>query len=367
MEWVGFLALVVVGLIALVNIVIFVRFCVFPSKMKEPLQDDIPAQSLGNDKEWEEGGGLSQTEIVSGQDIRAPDMLSTAKQQESESLSGSTYYELLGVDRNATDEEIKKAWRKRDSAQYLPLELRRAYHAAYKTLSDPEERRQYDAKPLRWSSEVGSEKGRQAVHNGCKTNRIGESFQTKPPQLYGGQAAKGRSGYIRGQGTYPPLHREGIGHENPVYLTQSGLDSLSKELDHLVSKRRPEIAQQIAEAKAEGNVRKNAGYEEAKNAQAFVEGRIRELKGKIGNAQIINDSQTPDGQVALGRRVVIRESGNDYDEFYTIVGSTEAAPANGRISNESPLGKALIGRTAGAVVRFKAPEREFEYGIVRVE
>ena len=223
------------------------------------------------------------------------------------------------------------------------------------------------AKPLRWSSEPDSEKGRQAVHKGYKANCIGESFQTKPPKLYGGQATKGRSGHIRGLGTNLPLHREGIRHENPVYLTQSGLDSLSKELDHLVSERRPEIAQQIAEAKAEGNVRKNAGYEEAKNAQAFVEGRIRELKVKIDNAQIIDDSQTPNNQVALGRRVVVREGGYNAEEVYTIVGSTETDPSNGRISNESPIGKALLGHTAGEVVRVKAPAGESEFEIVRVE
>ena len=155
--------------------------------------------------------------------------------------------------------------------------------------------------------------------------------------------------------------------ESPVYLTQSGLDSLQKELDYLVGERRQQIAQQIAEAKAEGDLRENAGYDEAKNAQAFVEGRIRELKVKIFNAQIIDDSQTPDNQVALGRRVVVRENGYVAEEIYTIVGSTETDPSNGRISNESPIGKALLGHAAGDVVRVKAPAGEIEFKIVRVE
>ena len=111
--------------------------------------------------------------------------------------------------------------------------------------------------------------------------------------------------------------------ESPVYLTQSGLDALQEELDYLVGERRQQIAQQIAEAKAEGDLRENAGYDEAKNAQAFVEGRIRELKVKIHNAQIIDDSQTPNNEVALGRSVVVRENGYDDEEIYTIVGSTE--------------------------------------------
>ncbi len=155
--------------------------------------------------------------------------------------------------------------------------------------------------------------------------------------------------------------------ESPVYLTQSGLNALQEELAYLVSERRQQIAQQIAEAKAEGDLRENAGYDEAKNAQAFVEGRIRELKVKIHNAQIIDDTQTPDDQVALGRSVVVRENGYGDEEIYTIVGSTETDPSNERISNESPIGKALIGRTAGDVVRVEAPAGEIEFEIVRVE
>ena len=155
--------------------------------------------------------------------------------------------------------------------------------------------------------------------------------------------------------------------DSPVYLTQSGLDALQEELAYLVGERRQEIAQQIAEAKAEGDLRENAGYDEAKNAQAFVEGRIRELKVKIHNAQIIDDSQTPDDQVALGRSVVVRENGYDDEEIYTIVGSTETDPSNGRISNESPIGKALLGRIAGDVVRVEAPAGEIEFKIVRVD
>lgn len=155
--------------------------------------------------------------------------------------------------------------------------------------------------------------------------------------------------------------------ESPVYLTQSGLDDLQEELDYLVGERRQQIAQQIAEAKAEGDLRENAGYDEAKNAQAFVEGRIRELEVKIHNAQIIDDTQTPNDQVALGRSVVVKENGYEDEEIYTIVGSTETDPSNGRISNESPIGKALIGRTAGDVVRVDAPAGEIEFEIVRVE
>ena len=108
-------------------------------------------------------------------------------------------------------------------------------------------------------------------------------------------------------------------------------------------------------------LRENTGCEEAKNSRAFFEERIRDLEVKIHHVQI------PDNQVALGRKVVIRENGYDDDEEYTIVGPTETDPNNGRISSESPIGRALIGRTAGEVVRVNAPVGEIDFEIVRVE
>ncbi len=118
---------------------------------------------------------------------------------------------------------------------------------------------------------------------------------------------------------------------------------------------------QVADCALLFGLRENTGCEEAKNARAYFEERTRDLEVKIHHVQI------PDNQVALGRRVVIRENGCDDEEVYTIVGPTEADPNNGRISNASPIGKALIGRTTGEVVPVKAPGGEFEYEIVRVE
>ncbi|HRJ42928.1 MAG: transcription elongation factor GreA [Caldilineaceae bacterium] len=154
---------------------------------------------------------------------------------------------------------------------------------------------------------------------------------------------------------------------SPVYLTQEGYNKLREELDHLVNVRRREIAEQIAEAKAEGDLRENAGYDEAKNAQAFVEGRIRELEVKIRNAYIIDDSDSPSDKVALGRRVVVQEVGTSDEERYVIVGSTEADPRNGRISNESPIGKALMGKRKGATVTAATPGGEIDFKILRIE
>lgn len=154
---------------------------------------------------------------------------------------------------------------------------------------------------------------------------------------------------------------------NPVYLTKEGLQKLEEELNYLTTVRRKEVASQIAEAKAEGDISENAGYDEAKNAQAFLEGKIRELENKIRNAEIIDESEVPADEVALGRTVVIQEVGTDLEEKYEIVGSVEVDPTNGRISNESPLGKALLGKKSGDTVTVQSPGGEIEFSIVSVE
>lgn len=155
--------------------------------------------------------------------------------------------------------------------------------------------------------------------------------------------------------------------DNTVYLTSQGLHKLEEELEYLTTVRRREVATQIAEAKAEGDISENAGYDEAKNAQAFLEGRIRDLEAKLRNAQIIDESSVPADVAALGRTVVVVENGYDDEETYVIVGSTEADPANGRISNESPIGKALLGKTVGESICVETPGGEVEFTIKRVE
>ena len=118
---------------------------------------------------------------------------------------------------------------------------------------------------------------------------------------------------------------------------------------------------QVANCAILFGLRANAGREEAKNSLAFFKERIRDLEVKSHHVQI------PDNQVAFGRKVVIRENGYNQEETYTIVGSTETDPSNGRISNESPIGKALIGRMAGELVRVQVPAGEIEFEIIRVE
>lgn len=152
----------------------------------------------------------------------------------------------------------------------------------------------------------------------------------------------------------------------PVYLTPEGLQKIKDELQYLVTVRRREVAQMIAEAKAEGDLSENAGYDEAKTAQGFLEGRIRELEYIVKHAQLIEEN-TPSNVVSLGRKVIIREVDTDFEETYTLVGSKEADPTNGRISNESPMGQALLGKKKGQKVNVKTPGGDVKFEILKIE
>lgn len=157
--------------------------------------------------------------------------------------------------------------------------------------------------------------------------------------------------------------------QHQTYLTVDGLRALEKELDHLRSVRRQEVAGRIHEAKEIGEL-ENAEYEEAKNEQAFVEGRIQDLEQMIQNAVIIPDHRKAGSKsdvVELGSIVKVQSLSNSKRaETYTIVGSTEASPADGRISNESPLGRSLLGKKAGDEVEFKVPAGVQRFKIMSV-
>jgi transcription elongation factor GreA len=150
-----------------------------------------------------------------------------------------------------------------------------------------------------------------------------------------------------------------------TFLTPEGYQKLEEELALLKTVRRPEIAAAIHEAKMDGDVTENAGYEEAKRQQAFLEGRIITVETMLKNAVLI-ETDGPSDTVILGSRVTVVEDGFD-PESYTIVGSAEANPGDGRISNESPLGKALIGRKVGDMVTFKTPGGLAEMKLIRIE
>ena len=147
----------------------------------------------------------------------------------------------------------------------------------------------------------------------------------------------------------------------PTYISKDGLEKLRHELEEMVSVRRPEIAQRIHDAKEHGDLTENAEYEDAKNEQAFVEGRIQSLEALLKNAILIDEHHSTD-HVQIGSTVTVESV--DGKEKYTIVGSAEASPPEGRISNESPLGRTLLGKRKGDTVMVSAPVGELSFKIV---
>ena len=152
-------------------------------------------------------------------------------------------------------------------------------------------------------------------------------------------------------------------NNKPTYLSKEGLDKLRAELDEMVSVKRPEVANRIHDAKEHGDLSENAEYEDAKNEQAFVEGRIQTLEALIKNATLIDEHHTND-HVQIGSTVKV--TGPDGSQSFTIVGSTEAKPTEGRISNESPVGRALLGKKKGENVTVQVPAGDIAYKIVAI-
>jgi transcription elongation factor GreA len=141
--------------------------------------------------------------------------------------------------------------------------------------------------------------------------------------------------------------------DKPVFLTREGRDRFRTELTELIETKRPQVAERIKQAKELGDLSENAEYDAAKQEQAFVEGRIRDLQYMINNAQLIEDSNGST-HVRIGSTVEVREVENGTEvgdlEKYMIVGTSEASPRNGKISNESEVGKALIGKRVGQTI-----------------
>jgi len=151
-----------------------------------------------------------------------------------------------------------------------------------------------------------------------------------------------------------------------VYLTPEGFQALEEELGHLTTVRRHEVAARLHDALSEGELIENAELEEARREQAFLEGRILEIEELLRKAEIISKGDGNDGTVGIGDTVLVREDGEESDEEYLVVGSAEADPAKGRISNESPLGRALIGKRVGEEAVVKAPAGDIVFKIVSI-
>ena len=153
-------------------------------------------------------------------------------------------------------------------------------------------------------------------------------------------------------------------NEKKIMLTQEGLAKLESELDKLLSVRRQEVAGKIKRAREMGGTENNAEYDDAKNEQAFVEGRILTLENIVKNAVVIESPGLP-GVVELGNKVLIQNQDGKIEQF-TIVGSAEANPVDGKISNESPVGQALLDRKVGDEVEVPTPAGMLKLTIIEV-
>jgi transcription elongation factor GreA len=157
-----------------------------------------------------------------------------------------------------------------------------------------------------------------------------------------------------------------MNNHKPVYVTPEGLQGLKDELRKLVEVKRPALADRLNKAIKQGDLSENADYIAAKEEQGFLEGRILELQSAIRNAEVIESPKNTEGRIGLGSHVTVVEKGEDEPENYHVVGPTEADPTKGKISNESPLGRALIGHKAGDTVTVKAPMGEVYFEVIEV-
>ncbi len=156
-----------------------------------------------------------------------------------------------------------------------------------------------------------------------------------------------------------------MGDKNVVYLTQEGLDELKKELDDLINVRRPENIQAIKEARSLGDLSENAEYDAARNEQAQIEGRIKQLEKMLEHVSIIADVSTD--TVSIGNTVSIKYVEDDEEDEYKIVGSQEADPFESKISNESPIAQALFNHKVGDIVTVESPNGSYDIEIIDIK
>ena len=152
-----------------------------------------------------------------------------------------------------------------------------------------------------------------------------------------------------------------------IKMSASGLKAMQDEVEYLKTVRRKELAEEIKEARSHGDLSENSEYDEAKNTQGLVENRITELEQTIKNAVVIDESELSVDTVSVGTHVTIQMDGEDETEEYDIVGRTEADPLNGKISDESPVGHALLGRAVGAKTEVLLPTgHTVEYTVLNI-
>ena len=155
--------------------------------------------------------------------------------------------------------------------------------------------------------------------------------------------------------------------DQKMILTKAGLKKLQDELDNLISVRRIEVAARIKQAREFGDISENSEYDDAKNEQAFIYGRIQELEQKLRNVEVISEDKKSKSVVTMGCKVVVRDMELEEDMEYTLVGTAEADPEAMRISNESPLGAAILGQKVNKVVEVQAPVGTIQYKIMKIK
>lgn len=157
--------------------------------------------------------------------------------------------------------------------------------------------------------------------------------------------------------------------QRPTFVTKDGMQKIGQDLEYLRTVRRQQVAQRLHEAMEGGDIQENAEYEDARNERAFVEGRILELETILSNAVLIEERSGPSDHVGLGSHVTVVEVDGEEGEpeHYHMVGSAEADPVAGRISNESPLGRVLMGAQVGDVVTVNAPDGLINFKIIAIE
>jgi transcription elongation factor GreA len=151
-----------------------------------------------------------------------------------------------------------------------------------------------------------------------------------------------------------------------IVLTYEGLKKLEDELEYLKGVKRREVAERIKQALSFGDISENSEYDEAKNEQAYMEARIVQLENMLKNAKVIDEDDIKTDQVSVGAKVKLLDMEYNEEVDYTIVGSTEADPAKSKISNESPVGKALMGKKKGEVVEVDAPAGVIKFKILNI-
>jgi transcription elongation factor GreA len=152
-----------------------------------------------------------------------------------------------------------------------------------------------------------------------------------------------------------------------VLLTPEGLERLKEEIAYLTGEKRREVAERIKHAREFGDISENSEYDDAKNEQAMLEQKIAQLEERLTRARLIEKEDVPKGVVAIGTRVRLKDMDANETVEYEIVGSAEANPAERKLSNESPVGKAIIGRKKGETVEVAAPRGSLKYKIMDVK